>query len=288
MKRKKIAFFFFFSVYQIGTLVMMSIQKYSPENFSYTIMMIFVYCLGQFPSLLLFFSLVKEIFQDAKLEADLKMLEQQQALRERQLLALQKRKNATQNFQEKITRKLAYLDHCLEEKNYEEALSCYQKLSLDFQKVRFRPCCSDSLINAILDSKKLTAQEHHIQVNYQIFLPEEMELISSSLSCIFFNLMDNGIEACLKSGNSPLFIQLSTRVNGDFIIIHMINSKSCEESFDHKTSKNDSLAHGYGLSIIEEIARDNDGSCEWTDHGTTFESTVMIRGRTQESPAGKI
>ena len=54
MKRKKIAFFFFFSVYQIGTLVMMSIQKYSPENFSYTIMMIFVYCLGQFPSLLLF------------------------------------------------------------------------------------------------------------------------------------------------------------------------------------------------------------------------------------------
>ena len=48
-------------------------------------------------------------------------------------------------------------------------------------------------------------------------------------------------------------------------------------SLARKTTKSDSLSHGFGLSIIEEIVKSYDGFCEWEDRGNIFESRIMLR-----------
>ena len=103
-----------------------------------------------------------------------------------------------------------------------------------------------------------------------------MNIENSDLSSIFFNLMDNGIESCLKSGADKPFIQITAKPSANFLAIHMVNSKDPSQKFNHKTNKTDSWSHGFGLAIIEDSADRYDGTCQWVDDGEMFESVVMV------------
>lgn len=292
MKHKKTIFFILLFLYQAGIVYISWVLKFRPNHFSYLSMLV-VYTATLLPAIFLFFSLVKEICADARLEAELHALKQQEQLQEKQHKVLQKRKADTQAFQQEVLENLTQLNTRLEGGNYQEALSYYQEISEDFQRIRFRPCCADSLLDAVLESKRETAAEHGITVAYQILLPDDLPPASAVLSCIFFNLMDNAVEACLrilqdaeelpdgqdhgKSSCEPPFIHLESKVNGDYLVIHMVNSKSADEIFSHGTVKKDPLSHGFGLSIIEETVQKHDGVCQWTDNGNSFDSLVSLR-----------
>ena len=147
----------------------------------------------------------------------------------------------------------------------------------NFQRERFHPICHDSLINAILADKRFLALQKNVKISYEILLPEKSCISSSELSSIFFNLLDNGLESCSTCGLPEPFISVTSRMSAGFLTIHMRNSKDPARTFDHKTSKSDIVNHGFGLSIIEDICTKNDGSCQWLDHGDSFDSIVMLR-----------
>lgn len=109
---------------------------------------------------------------------------------------------------------------------YEEAAICLEALISHFQKERFHPICSDNLINAILDSKRQIAARYNIRTSFQLLLPENSAIENSDLSSIFFNLMDNGIEACRASNSPDPFIQITAKPTANFLTIHMLNSKN--------------------------------------------------------------
>ena len=165
----------------------------------------------------------------------------------------------------------------LENQEYKRASACISHLASDFQQKRFHPICSDDLINAILAHKQSLAKSHNIRVEYKILLPDHLDILPSDLSSVFFNLMDNGIDSCMQSGSKSPFIRLTTSFASDFISIQMCNSKNPSQHFDHKTSKQNSISHGFGLSIIQDICDKNDGTCQWEDKGEVFESTVLLR-----------
>lgn len=126
---------------------------------------------------------------------------------------------------------------------YEEAAVCLEALTSRFQKERFHPICSDNLINAILDSKRQIATRYNIRTSFQLLLPENSAIESSDLSSIFFNLMDNGLEACRASNSPDLFIQITAKPTANFLTIHMLNSKDPAQKFNHKTSTADSCQY---------------------------------------------
>ena len=214
----------------------------------------------------LLYSITNDTLKDARQEAELLALNQQQKLKEQQ----------NQTLQENVQRDLHTYETLMDNGQYEEAARCLEKLTSTFQKERFHPICGDNLINAILDSKRQTASQYNIRTSFQLLLPEKMKIGTNDLSSIFFNLMDNGIESCQNSHSSDPFIQITASRNANFLTIHMINSKDPSYKFNHKTNKTDSWAHGFGLAIIEEIASKYDGSCQWIDGGDVFESVVMV------------
>ena len=223
----------------------------------------------------MFFFLVKDIFQDAKQEAEIQVLEHQKLLQQRQSLAMEKRKSDTQAFQQKIMADLSELNARLEDGSFSEALGCYQKLAENFQQIRFRPCCSDSLIDAILDSKKVIAAEQGIQVDYQITLPAKIPNIPpSAVSSLI--LLDNGTEPAYGK-TSGSFLRLTTRVKGDFIVIQMVNSKSPARSFPKILQRKIISPTALGCPSLKRLSKPTTVSANGTYHGETFESTVSLR-----------
>ena len=92
--------------------------------------------------------------------------------------------------QQSMKEKLHTYEALMNEGSYEEATLYLEELTSIFQKERFRPICSDTLLNAILTSKRQKAAQYNIQTSFQLLIPENLNIESSDLSSIFFNLME--------------------------------------------------------------------------------------------------
>lgn len=258
-------------------LYCMFYNEFSGKSLSAYMPYVFIASLLSIAALLyLLYSMTRSALKSARQEAELLALEQQQKLKEQQTKALADRRQQTLSLWEHMKEDLLVYRNLMDHEQYTEAASYLENLTSRFQEERFHPLCSDNLINAILDSKRQIASQYNIRTSFQLLLPEKSNIENSDLSSIFFNLMDNGIEACRASRTSDPFIQITAKQTANFLTIHMLNSKDPDQKFDHKTTKTDPWAHGFGLAIIEDIASKYDGSCRWINNGDVFESVVMV------------
>lgn len=276
MKNNSRNFYICFLIYQVLIIFNALIGKYYVNAQRYNVILTLLFSAFFILTIFYFCLLTKKTIKDAKTTAYVNILKEQQQLKEKHNQEINKRRSETIIFQNGIKTKLSTLHTLLLNKDYTNAIMYFKKISVEFHNTNFHTHCSDNLLNAILASKRHIAEEHGICINYNISLPQQFTLISSSVSCIFFNLLDNGIEACIRSQNINPFLNITTRYKEEFLTIHMENTKKPDESFTHHTVKFDALSHGFGLSIIEEIVQDYNGSCEWIDHGNTFESTLLL------------
>ena len=132
---------------------------------------------------------------------ELAFLQKQKQLKQEQDYSLQIRRQDTRDFQTKTVQELQDFQLLLEQGKYEQADTAIRNLNQTFQKERFHPYCQNNLLQAILEGKRLRAEQEHIHISYEILLPEKISINTTDLSSIFFNLLDNAIEACSASGN---------------------------------------------------------------------------------------
>lgn len=141
-------------------------------------------------------------------------------------------------------------------------------------------CCTNPIVDGILRSKKSECIQKDILFECTVLFPEENDFSFSVLLSLFSNLLDNAIESCQMASVRNSKIRLFIDYKSDFLVIFMQNTKKTSITFDslrRKTTKANSLSHGFGLSIIEDIVRSHDGFCEWNDLGDIFESRILLR-----------
>lgn len=222
-----------------------------------------------------FFRMVNE----QKTKKELALLRQQQevsSIQEQQLSNMQK---DTLKHKQAFYQNLKQIHESIQSGQYTEALSSLEALSISPSGQNTVSYCADSYINAVLQFKKEEAQRHGICINYQILLPDLHfgGIFSvSELSCILFNLLDNGIEACTQSEVETPQIDLQLRTDETMLYIHMKNTKTPARTFQKTTTKTSALRHGFGLEIIEMIVEKYGGVCHWKDLGNSFESSVIF------------
>lgn len=225
----------------------------------------------------LLYRMLSDVLKKSDIETELSFLQKQKQLKQEQDYSLQIRRQNTQDFQFKTVQGLLDFQALLEQKKYEQADDALRNLNQTFQKERFYPYCQNNLLQAILEGKRLRAEQNHIQVSYEILLPEELSVDTADLSSVFFNLLDNAIEACNTSGNPNPEIRLSANISNGFLTVYMHNTKNQAQIFTHQTTKSNSGIHGYGLSIIEDICQRYNGSYQWINHEGMFDSIVLLQ-----------
>lgn len=225
----------------------------------------------------LLYRMLSDVLKKSDIETELSFLQKQKQLKQEQDYSLQIRRQNTQDFQFKTVQGLLDFQTLLKQEKYEQADDAIRNLNRTFQKERFHPYCQNNLLQAILEGKRLRARQNHIQVSYEILLPEELSVDTADISSVFFNLMDNAIEACNTSGNPNPEIRLSANISNGFLTVYMHNTKNQAQIFTHQTTKSNSGIHGYGLSIIEDICQRYNGSYQWINHEGMFDSIVLLQ-----------
>lgn len=221
--------------------------------------------------------LVKDTLDTAKAEQEVRTLKQKSALEKVHAAEVASLHATAEDFQAEMMLLLESISSSIAREDYRNAEAVFNDFQQRFQKLPNHSYCADGLLNTILMQKEQAAAKSGIDTAFHILLPDSLQLEPVTITSLFTNLLDNGIEACAVSRSEKPFINLTVKYENSCILIQMINSKNPDLKFDKTSTKENAAEHGFGLALMEEITHKTDGFCEWSDLGSRFMSTIMLR-----------
>ena len=138
--------------------------------------------------------------------------------------------------------------------------------------------CCVPVIDAITNKAINESKEKDIAFDYSVNINERIEIDDMDLCSLLTNILDNAIEAC--GGVSGSWIKFDCHIKNNFLYI------SCKNSVDgrvnkkdgkYKTSKGNEKEHGYGIKIINKVAKKNKGIVNIYDQEHLFAVEIAIQ-----------
>ena len=138
------------------------------------------------------------------------------------------------------------------------------------------------LLNAILQSYAARAVESHIRFEAKAAVPEELEIADSDLSSLLMNMLDNAFAGCGKvDGSAERYVSVNISKKGNYLAVRCENPYVGEfrKDMDGKllTSKGDTFAHGYGIRLMEAVAKKYNGILDISSSGGIFRIQTALR-----------
>jgi hypothetical protein len=175
---------------------------------------------------------------------------------------------------------LSVIDTFLENENLQESKNYLSSL-LDKFKVSNRVFCSNSIINAVINSKYNLAIQNEIQCFLNIDISEIIPINDIDLCSIFANTLDNAIDASQKVIDpSKREIVVKARCNKGYFsynIINNFNSNVTVSKGVYLTDKPDKKMNGYGIKIVKDIVKKYNGTLEITHADNRFSVLIAIK-----------
>lgn len=129
-------------------------------------------------------------------------------------------------------------------------------------------------IDSIIENKLNRCDELNIHTNLSYQYKKTININEIEIAVIIGNILDNAIEACLKTKNIDKEIWGSITVDQQNIIINIKNTAM--DSNNLKTSKTNKKDHGYGLKSISHIAKKYNGYAKFYFADNIFTSYVIL------------
>ncbi len=138
--------------------------------------------------------------------------------------------------------------------------------------------CENKAVSAILSHYAAICKAENIEFNAKLIIPEMTKTsVSSDLSIIFGNLLENAIEACRKIDSDKRFIRIGSDLSHDMLVITMDNSYDGNFlSVDGRFRSTKREDFGIGLSSIQSVARKYNGDSRFEDKDGYFQSSVCM------------
>lgn len=137
---------------------------------------------------------------------------------------------------------------------------------------------SNPILDAMLQNKYQQCRKLGIEANFNITEPPSGKIEQPDLIGLMSNLIDNGIEACIKCEDMKKHISVQTGVHANYWNIRIENTKRESErpvKTRFRTSKGE--GHGLGTKIVKSIIRKYQGIIEYEDEGESFVVMAMVQ-----------
>lgn len=169
------------------------------------------------------------------------------------------------------------LNNYLEQNKCEEASAYIRKIFHPVESLNnfIRSGCD--ILDLVLNVKEEEARQKGISYKVDIDIGIKFQINKNELGNIFFNLLDNAIEACEKIEHKDKWIHITIKKKNQIQLIKIENSIEKPihmENGIYITNKNDKKRHGIGMKSVEASVNQYGGNIQWKSTDTVF--TVVI------------
>lgn len=139
--------------------------------------------------------------------------------------------------------------------------------------------CDSQVMNLVLNLKGYEANQKGIRFWTEIeSLPSEY-IKESDLGIIFFNLLDNAIEACEKIETKDKWIHITMKKKGQMLILKIENSIEKQilmKDGKYMTGKDNKAIHGLGLQSVKSLVEKYEGEAQWSHTEDIFSVVITF------------
>ena len=140
--------------------------------------------------------------------------------------------------------------------------------------------CENNIVNLIILNKNKICLENGIELDTDLNIPEEISVSKLDLLRVFSNILDNAIEANLKSSSKKRFINLSAKIRDNYLFIsakNPLNSEVIKHNKKYETTKKQKNLHGFGMIILDDIAKKYDGKLISENDKDNFTTLISLK-----------
>ncbi|MBW9155797.1 sensor histidine kinase [Clostridium tagluense] len=223
------------------------------------------------------FYVIKEIAQGTKSDS----LNKQLIMQMEHYTDIDENQNITNRILHDMKNNLGVINSFLYEDNIEDARHYLDQVTERISTMSLHTFCDNKIVNSILNNKYKKIIDLGINVNINIYVPEQLNISQTDLCSIFANTIDNAIDACSKiQDKNASYINIKSNTDKGYFVYEIENSKVNQIKLNGPsfiTNKKNNLIHGYGIDIIRTVVAKYSGDIdiEYTDN--TFKITLIIK-----------
>lgn len=185
----------------------------------------------------------------------------------------------THRLHHEINHILQAVDVQLRDGKIDYAEEIIQRYFNQLDQMRKLTSSPSSIIDYEVDLLSRKAEKKLIDFHFDINFYSCSAVSDYDLAVILGNVFDNAVENC--SGD-PLFISVEIHQIDNTLKFTVVNSTAQETKKDTKKERfksNKGKNHGYGLSIVKDTVKENNGYFEIMDNGNTVSVVIVLPAR---------
>ena len=137
--------------------------------------------------------------------------------------------------------------------------------------------CANPLISSVISHQMNTARTAGVRLDVIAAVPEHIGIADDDLCSLLSNMLDNGVEACIRAGESCVRATLHTDKNCLFVTVtNPVTEDVLKTNPDLHSTKNNPSAHGFGIPILRSIADKYDGIVSFHTENGWFTADAML------------
>ncbi len=162
--------------------------------------------------------------------------------------------------------------------NLDKLASYLNELDTDLTAVDTVIKTGNIMIDAVLNSKISLAKSRGIAIDAKAIVPKNLSVSEIDLSLVIGNLMDNAMEACMKTEEKRRFIRVYIDILKGQLYIYIMNSSGgkLKKSGKLYLSTKNQKYHGFGLMRIDKVVNRYQGYLDRQDEKDVFVTEIML------------
>lgn len=173
-----------------------------------------------------------------------------------------------------------YMKVLIQEKKFDELVEFFNQYGDGTLEAISFITSNNSMIDSILNMEYAKARANNIEFDIKIAVPDTLPILSTDLSSLLTNIIDNALEACLYYKIEKPVVTIRIRKYEDFLLIDVTNPVPKVLTMDQikkiRTTKPQNDIHGFGHIIIKRIINEYDGTLERTCEDGLFNLKAML------------
>lgn len=227
--------------------------------------------------LLILLALMAIELRSTYIKAESKIIQMKNELLEQNHRDMQKQYKNSQYIFHDFKNHLILLKNYVDRKEYEKLSAYLGRIMEPIESLDNFSYTGSEMLDLVLNIKRSEAVQKGIQYLVETDRNIELNINENALGNIFFNLLDNAIEACEKIVGLDRWIRIVIKKNNQVYIMKVENSIAepvTIQDGEYMSGKKDKEQHGIGMKSVKATVEQYGGEVQWNHTKEKF--TVVI------------
>lgn len=233
----------------------------------------FVLCIAYILFLILYF---REYEKKCEAERNSNMVKMQMEQSAKEMEAIRRSEQNIRILRHDMRHFLINISAFIANGEIEEAQLYISKLIDNTDKTAIRKYCKNEMVNMILSSYEMQVENHEIDFQYSIRIPEKLQFSDVDITAILSNGLENAIQAVLPLKACERYIKLDLHMKDNKLLLSIKNTFAEKPSFQNGIPLSKKNGHGFGTQSIQYTAEKLKGNCQFSVDGNLFVLQVIL------------